>query len=113
MCCLILVTRCCCLLSKFEVLGSLVAQLLLGLTFLTFQTEDDLTCGLGLLVEDGLGLSSESHLLGIITSLSLSEVRRLSGLVLSDLVKGVLLTLSGTVSPAFFWNIHHDVSSFI
>ena len=102
-------TRCSCLLSKFEVLGSLVAQLLLGLTFLTFKTKDDFTCGLGLLVKDGLGLSTETHLLGIVTSLSLSKVRRLSGLVLGDLVKGVLLALTPAVSLTFFWNIHHDV----
>jgi len=67
-------------------LGSLKAQLLLNLTFLTFETEYDLTRSLGLLVEDGLGLSSETHLLGVITSLPLSEVRGLSCLVLGDLV---------------------------
>jgi hypothetical protein len=107
------VTRCSCLLSELEVLGSLVAQLLLGLTFLTFKTKDDLTCGLGLLVEDGLGLSSETHLLRVVTSLSLGEVGSLSGLVLGDLVQGVLLALSCTVGSAFFGNIHHDVISLI
>jgi len=106
-CCLILVTRGSGLLSEFEVLGSLVAQLLLGLTFLAFQSKNNLTCGLGLLVEDGLGLSSETHLLRVVTSLSLSEVGCLSGLVLGNLVKGVLLALSCTVGSAFFGNIHH------
>jgi hypothetical protein len=81
--------------------------LLLGLTFLTFQTKDNLTGSLGLLVENGLGLSTESHLLGIVTSLSLRKVGRLTGLVLRDLVQRVLLALTRTVSPAFFWDIDH------
>ena len=105
---LVLVTRCCCLLSKFEVLGSLEGQLLLGLTFFTFETKDDLTRGLGLLVEDGLGLSSETHLLRVVTSLSLREVGGLSGLVLGDLVEGVLLALTRTVCLAFLGYVHHD-----
>lgn len=89
-------------------LGSLEAQLLLGLTFLTFETKDDLTCGLGLLVKDGLGLSTESHLLGVVSSLSLSKVRRLTSLVLCDLVEGVLLALTRTVCLTFFGYINHD-----
>ena len=101
-------TRCCCLLSKFEVLGSLEAQLLLGLTFFTFETKNDLTRGLCLLVEDGLGLPTETHLLGIITSLSLRKVRGFPGLVLGDLVEGVLLALTRTVCLAFLGYVHHD-----
>lgn len=88
-------------------LGSLQTQLLLGLTFLTFQTQDNLTGGLSLLVEDGLGLSTESHLLGIVTPLSLCEIRRLSSLVLSHLVGSVLLALTRTVGLAFFGDIYH------
>ena len=101
-------TRCCCLLSKFEVLGSLDAQLLLGLTFFTFKTKDDLTRGFGLLVEDGLGLPTETHLLGVITSLSLRKVGGFSGLVLGDLVEGVLLALTRTVCLTFLGYVHHD-----
>ena len=56
-------TRSSSLLSKFKVFGSLEAQMLLGLAFLTFQTKLDLTRGLGLFVKHGLGLSSKSHLL--------------------------------------------------
>ena len=93
-------------------LGSLEAQLLLGLTFFTFKTKDNLTCGLGLLVEDGLGLSSETHLLRVVTSLSLREVGGLSGLVLGDLVKGVLLALTRTVSLAFLGYVHHDAQMY-
>lgn len=105
--CLILVTRCCSLLSEFEVLGSLEAQLLLGLTLLTFQSKNDLTSSLGLLVEDGLGLSTESHLFRVVTSLSLCKVGSLSGLVLSNLVQGVLLALSSTVSSTFLRYVNH------
>jgi len=104
---LILVTRRSSLLSKFKVLGSLQTQLLLGLAFLTFQTQNNLTGSLSLFVEDGLGLSTEAHLLGVVTSLSLSEIRRLSGLVLGDLVDGVLLALAGTVGSAFFGDVDH------
>ena len=43
--------------TKLEVFGPLKGQMLLGLTFLALQTENDLTCGLGLLVEDGLRLT--------------------------------------------------------
>jgi hypothetical protein len=106
--CLVLVTRCGSLLSQLEMLGSLQTQLLLGLTFLTFQTQDNLTRSLGLLVENGLGLSTETHLLGIVTSLSLCEIGSLTSLVLGHLVDGVLLALASTVGLAFFGNIHHD-----
>jgi hypothetical protein len=101
-------TRCCCLLSKFEMLGSLETQLLLGLTFLTFQTQDDLTGSLCLLVEDGFGLSTETHLLGIVTPFSLGKIRSLTSLVLCHLVESMLLALSLAVGAAFFGDIHHD-----
>lgn len=100
-------TRCSGLLSKFEVLGSLEAQLLFGLTFLTFQTQNNLTGSLGLLVEHGLGLSSKSHLLRVVTSLSLSKIGSLAGFVLRHLVGSVLLALASAISLAFFRNIHH------
>jgi hypothetical protein len=100
-------TSCLWLLSKLEMLGSLDTQLLLGLAFLTFQTKDNLTGSLSLLVKDGFGLSTETHLLGIVTPLALCEIGRLARLVLSDLVDGVLLALTGAVSLTFFWNIHH------
>lgn len=95
--------------SEFKMLGPLKAELFLGLAFLTFQPQDDLTCGLRLFVKDGLGLSTESHLLGIITALSLCKVGRLSGLVLGDFVDLVLSALgSGAVRLALFRYIHHD-----
>lgn len=88
-------------------LGSLDAQLLLGLTLLTFQSKNNLTGSLGLLVENGLGLSTESHLLRVVTPFSLCEVGCLTSLVLSDLVQGVLLALSSTVSSAFLGYVYH------
>jgi hypothetical protein len=48
-------------------------------------------------VENGLGLTTITGLLTVITSLTLSEQRSLTGLVLSDLVRSVLSTL-GTLA---------------
>ena len=94
--------------TKLEVLGTLENQMLLRLTFLALQTKDNLTCGLGLLVEHGLGLTSETHLLGIVTTLSLGEVGCFSGLVLGDLVVLVLTALlAGTVCLTFFGYVNH------
>ena len=68
------------------VLGHLLARLAL-------QTEHDLLGGLSLLVEDGLGLTTITALLTIVTPLTLSVQASLSSLVLGDLVQGVLLAL--------------------
>jgi hypothetical protein len=89
-------------------LSSLDAELLLGLTFLAFQSKYDLSCGLGLLVKYRLGLSTETHLLRIVTALSLGEVGSLASLVLGHLVQGVLLALTRAVCLTLLWNIHHD-----
>jgi hypothetical protein len=48
-------------------------------------------------VENGLGLTTITGLLTVITSLTLSEERSLTGLVLSDLVGSVLSAL-GTLT---------------
>jgi hypothetical protein len=88
-------------------LGSLDTQLLLGLTFLAFQTQNHLTRGLGLFVKDGLGLSTKAHLLAIVTALSLCKVGSLTCFVLGHLVGGVLLALAGAVSLAFFRDVYH------
>ena len=55
------------------------------------EPQDDLLGGLCLLVEDGLGLSSVTGLLPVVSTLSLGEDRVLSLLVLGHLVLGVLL----------------------
>merc|ERR1719326_462108 len=101
-------SRFCLLCSEFEVLSSLQSQLLLGLAFLTFQPDDNLTGCLCFLVKDGLSLPTKSHLLRVITTLSLGEVGRLTGLVLCDLVRLVVAALlSSTESFAFLWYINH------
>ncbi len=99
-------TSLCLLSSKLKVLGSLQNHLLLGLTLLTFETDNNLTGSLCLLVKDGLGLSSESHLLGVITTFSLIKVGSLSSLVLGDLVWPVLPALAAIGVPGL-WDIHH------
>ena len=52
-----------------------------------FESEDDLLGGLGLLVEDGLGLTTITGLLSVVTTLTLGEDRVLTLLVLGDLAK--------------------------
>ena len=94
--------------SKLEVLGTLDTKLLLGLTLLTFKTEHNFTRGFCFFVENWLGLSTETHLFGIITTLSLSKVGGFAGFVLGNLVEAMFLaSLTGTVGFTFFWNIHH------
>jgi hypothetical protein len=59
----------------------------------TFKTKDNLLGSLGLLVENGLGLTTITGLLTVITSLTLGEERSLTSLVLGDLVRSVLSAL--------------------
>ena len=56
-------------------LASLQRQLCLRLACRAFQSQHDFLRGLGLLVEDRLGLSTVAGLLAIITALSLCEER--------------------------------------
>ena len=90
LCCLVLVSPVLLLLAELEVLGPLQSKLLLGLAL---KPQHNLPGSLSLLVEHGLGLSSESHLLGVVTALSLGKVGSLSSLVLGDLVDLVLAAL--------------------
>ena len=78
----------------------------LGLGLGALELEDDLLGVLGLLPEDGLGLSTESLLLHIISPLSLGHQRVLALLVLGHLVHGVLLFLPA-VSSLRLGNMHH------
>ena len=72
------------------------------------QPKDDLLGGLRLLVEDGLSLTTVTGLLAVVTALSLSERRSLAGLVLSDLVQGVLVALAAlAVGLPGLGNVHH------
>lgn len=93
--------------TQLEVLGSLQAQLLLRLTFLAFQTQNDLSCCLGLLVKHRLCLSTVTHLLGVVSAFSLGEIGSLTRLVLRHLVQFMLLAFSSTVCLALFGDIHH------
>lgn len=117
---------------QLEVLAALQRQLSLGLASSALQTEHNLLGGLSLLVEDGLGLTTVTALLPVVTTLSLSEQRGLkitncheymsdqvipswrvvpggiylSSLVLGDLVLRVLAALLGlAVRPAGFGNV--------
>lgn len=74
-------------------LATLQGQLALGLALDALQSQHNLLGGLGLLVEDRLGLTTITGLLAVITTLSLSEQRGLASLVLGDLVLGVLAAL--------------------
>jgi hypothetical protein len=58
---------------QLEVLAALEGELLLGLAGSALETQDDLLGGLGLLVEDGLGLTTVTTLLPVVTTLTLSE----------------------------------------
>lgn len=58
---------------KLEVLAALQRKLLLGLASSALKTENDLLGGLGLLVEDGLGLTTITALLPVVTTLTLGE----------------------------------------
>jgi len=101
-------TTVCLLGTKLEVLSPLQCQLLLSLTFLALQPNHNLTCSLGLFVKYGLCLSSKSHLLRIVTTLSLCEVRCFTGFVLCYLVRLMLAAfLASTEGVAFFWYVDH------
>ena len=67
---------------QLEVLAALQRQLRLGLAVRALETKHNLLGGLGLLVENGLGLSSVTGLLPVVTTLSLCEERGLGDGVL-------------------------------
>lgn len=54
--------------TEFEVLAALVDKLVLSLARSAFKTNDSLLGSLGLLVEDGLGLTTITGLLTIVTA---------------------------------------------
>ena len=106
--CLVLVTTLGLLGTQLEVFSPFQSQMFLCLASLAFQTKHNLTCGLCLLVKDGLRLTTETHLFGIVTTLSLGEVRGLSRLVLGYFVDLVLAAFfAGTKSFAFFGHVDH------
>ena len=58
-------------------LAALQSELLLGLAGSALKTEGNLLGGLGLLVEDGLGLTTVTALLPVVTALTLGVQRGL------------------------------------
>lgn len=118
---------------QLEVLASLQRKLLLALALRALETQDNLLGSLGLPAEDGLGLTSVTLLLSVVTTLTLGVQRglepreklqsapirlkcdttvqrsgqsHLSGLVLGDLVLGVLVAVLGLAErPAGFRNV--------
>merc|ERR1712167_182241 len=86
-------SSCCACLPKLEVLAPLDVNLVLVLALGALETKRNLLGRLGLLVEDRLGLTTETGLLPVVTPLTLREKGRLAGLVLGHLVLGVLLAL--------------------
>jgi len=66
-------TLCLLVSSQLELLASLERQLRLGLALNTLQSQHNLLCGLCLLVEDGLGLTTITGLFTVITTLTLGE----------------------------------------
>ena len=60
---------------------------------LALELEDNLLGHLDLLAEHGLGLTTESSLLAVVTTATLGARRRLAGLVLRHGVRRVLLAL--------------------
>lgn len=89
------------LLSKNECLATLNGAESSSLAGGALELESDLLGGLCLLSEDGLGLSSETFLLGIISSLTLGHSGSLTSLVLGDLVHGVLVAFRAVCSLRF------------
>jgi hypothetical protein len=84
-------------LAKNESFASLDGLASLSLALGALKLKCNLLCLLGLLSEDGLGLSTETLLLGIVSALSLSTERIFSLLVLGDFVRLMLHTF-GAVS---------------
>jgi hypothetical protein len=95
------------LFSQLKVFGPFDAQLLLGFTLFALQPQHNLTGRLGLFVKHGLGLTTVTHLFGIVPALALRKVARLTRLVLCHLVQRVLFAFACAVGVALFGEIHH------
>ena len=77
-----------------------------GLGLSALKLEHNLLGVLSLLPENGLGLTTKTFLLHIISSLSLGDERVLALLILRYLVDSVLLGLPA-VGSLRLWNMHH------
>jgi hypothetical protein len=83
------------------VLAALQGELLLGLAGSALETEDDLLGGLGLLVEDGLGLTTVTALLPVVTALTLGVQ---GGLCSKIRTLAFLFFLCGSGDSAVVWS---------
>ena len=86
-------------------LAALQHLLVLALARGALHAQRNLLGGLGLLVEDGLGLATVAGLFAVVAALALDVQGRLAGLVLGDLLGGVLFALF-TESVARLGNVH-------
>eukprot|EP01053_Blabericola_migrator_P000714 Blabericola_migrator_1__713@NODE_1177_length_5203_cov_152_764213_g800_i0_p4_GENE_NODE_1177_length_5203_cov_152_764213_g800_i0NODE_1177_length_5203_cov_152_764213_g800_i0_p4_ORF_typecomplete_len156_score7_90_NODE_1177_length_5203_cov_152_764213_g800_i015131980 len=83
----------------------------LSLAHIAFQLQNNLLGGFTFVVLNGLGLTTETLLLSVVTALSLSELGVLALLVLRNFV-GLVLTavLAGAKCVAEFGNVDHFVA---
>jgi len=94
--------------TKFKVLASLQDHLVLLLAFSALQTKNYLLRCFGLLVEDGLGLTTITRLFAIVTSLTLGSQSWFANFVLGNLVWGMLLAMvTRAESISSFWDVDH------
>lgn len=92
--------------TNLKVLASLDGMHMSGLATLALQVQHNLLGCLGFLMEHWLGLTSETCLLFVVTTLSLSIQRGLSSLVLGDLMHSVLLALFAlAIGLLRLWNV--------
>jgi len=94
------------LLTELESLATLEWEHSLALALSALDLQDDLLCCLGLLSEDWLSLTTETLLLGIVSSLTLSDKGSLTSLVLGNFVTRVLLA-SLAIGVSCLWNADH------
>ena len=94
------------LLTEDEGLASLDDSERFGFGLGAFELEDDFLGVLSLLSEDWLGLSTETLLFHIISSLTLGDKGGFTRFVLGNLVGGVLLELWAVRSNSL-WNMNH------
>merc|ERR1719477_557100 len=94
--------------SQLEMLASLQGDLFSELALTTLHSQDDLLRGLGFLVMNGPGLTTETLLFTFVTSLSFGICSLLGSFVLGHLVKGVFSALGAfTKRLSSFWNVDH------
>ena len=91
--------------TELKVLAALQRQLVLLLAHTALHSQHNLLRGLGLLLEDGLGLATVALLLAVVATLAEDKEGGLAGLVLGDLLGGVLVALLA-VRVAGLGNVH-------